>query len=321
MACTLVGAKEIAQRLSKAENIILTAHVNPDGDALGSMLAMYLYLKEVHKNVEMVIDDKIASKYLELPHVADIKKSIDIHWDKIDLLLIVDASTSERLPIADNLVANTHILNIDHHISNTKYADELYLDVQAAATGEIIVDLFKAWDYKATPTIANLLYLAIATDCGFFKYPNTTAKTIDAAKYCLECGAMPEYVSRLVDSYTKNRLEGLRLAMDSIKYFKDDRLAIVVADRDLMDLVDEDTDAFIDLIRNVQGVQISLLFKEYAPDFIKVSLRSNIYDVNALASQFGGGGHIRAAGCTLRMPLSEAIAKVVARAEEVLDRS
>lgn len=306
-----ITISELHQAIKQAQTIILTVHVHPDGDALGSMLSMYETLLQQGKDVVMVVDDSIPIKYKFLDHVDAIYHVNDyVQSHRADMLLVLDASTYERIGRVGELSYAT-IYNIDHHVSNTNFADGLYLQTNFAATGEILTYLYKEWNWKITPSMANALYMAIATDCGFFKFSNTTGHTLAMAAYCVDCGAMPHIVSEALESTTIERIEITKLAMQTISFYKNGTVATIELHQEAMKTLGNDTDGFVDLIRNINSVDIAILLKAQDDTTTRVSLRSKQTDVNAIANHFGGGGHIRAAGCTISASLEEAKRKLL----------
>lgn len=311
-------AKEIKEILLQANEVALTVHVHPDGDALGSMLAMYEVLQQLNISATMVIDDVVPEKFQQLHNADQILTLKEIPQDKkFDRLVILDASTKERVGMVAEVI-DAPILNIDHHVSNTKFADYLWLDANAAATGEMMVELFEAWGVEFTPTMCNALYTAIATDCGFFKFSNTKEKTLLAAAKCVKHGANPEFVSNMVDLTKPDRVLAMQKALETVRYVAEGKAVFMAVDYKVMQMVNDDTDGFIDLIRNVEGVDITVLFKQYSSKQTRVSFRSKKTDVNQIAARFNGGGHVKAAGCTIKLPLEEAMEAVKELLEEIL---
>ena len=270
----MINKKALKTALDKVQNIILTVHVHPDGDALGSLLAFYEALTAQGKIVTMVVDDIIPEKYNFLAHVDEIR-SVDTMTDwTTDMLLVLDASTFERIGRVGEL-CKAPIYNIDHHISNSHFADGLYLQPEFAATGEILTDLCNSWDWPITETMANALYMAIATDCGFFRFSNTTENTLNMAALCVKNRAKPNVISEHVEVTTVAR-------------------------------------GYVDLIRNVDTVDIAILLKAVDVNVTRVSLRAKVTDVNKIAGHFGGGGHVKAAGCTIQANIDGAIEQLLA---------
>ena len=306
----MINKKALKTALDKAQNIILTVHVHPDGDALGSLLAFYEALTAQGKTVTMVVDDIIPEKYNFLAPVDKIH-SIETMTDwTTDMLLVLDASTFERIGRVGEL-CKAPIYNIDHHISNSHFAAGLYLLPEFAATGEILTDLCESWNWPITETMANALYMAIATDCGFFRFSNTTENTLNMAALCVKNGAKPNVISEHVEVTTVARIEVMKEALQTIRFYKDGKVAVLALDEALMAKVGDDTDGYVDLIRNVDTVDIAILLKAVDTSVTRVSLRAKVTDVNAIANHFGGGGHVKAAGCTIQANIDGAIEQLL----------
>uniref|UniRef100_UPI003AB46AE1 DHH family phosphoesterase n=1 Tax=Veillonella atypica TaxID=39777 RepID=UPI003AB46AE1 len=184
-----ITINQLHMALCEANSIMLTVHVRPDGDAIGSMVAFYEALVAQGKTVYMVVDDVIPEKYSFLSYIDQIKDVayFETHPVQVDMLMVLDASTYERIGRVGALFS-APIFNIDHHISNSEFADHLYLKPDFAATGEIITYLCEQWNWPITESMGNALYMAIATDCGFFKFSNTTANTLKMASRCVAAG-------------------------------------------------------------------------------------------------------------------------------------
>ena len=175
-----ITINQLHMALCEANSIMLTVHVRPDGDAIGSMVAFYEALIGQGKTIYMVVDDVVPEKYTFLrytDHIHDVAY-FETNPVDIDMLMVLDASTYERIGKVGALWS-APIFNIDHHISNTEFADHLYLKPEFAATGEIVTDLCTKWNWPITESMGTALYMAIATDCGFFKFSNTTANTLE----------------------------------------------------------------------------------------------------------------------------------------------
>ena len=204
-----------------------------------------------------------------------------------------------------------HLFYIDHHISNSEFADHLYLKPDFAATGEIITDLCEQWNWPITESMGNALYMAIATDCGFFKFSNTTANTLKMASRCVAAGARPNVISETIEAVSAARLELTKQVMQTIAFYKDNRVATIELSPEVMSRLGDDTDGFVDIIRNVDTVDVAILLKGESTNRTRISLRSKGTDVNAIANHFGGGGHIRAAGCTIEGSIDEAKSRLL----------
>lgn len=300
-----ISKEQLKEALIRAKSIAITVHVRPDGDAIGSLLAMYEVLIQQGKDVRMVVDDTIPSKFASLPYASCIVSVDQCNNFTPDMLLVLDASTAERIGRVGALFS-APIFNIDHHISNTEFADGLYLRADFAATCEIVASLCHEWGWPITETMANALYMGIATDCGFFKFSNTTENTLQMAALCVAAGAKPQVISELIEATSVLRLEMTKRAMQTIAFYKNNTVASIELDQYAMEQLGDDTDGFVELIRNVDTVDIAIFLKAESDTRTRVSLRSKRADVNAIAQQFGGGGHVRAAGLSIDGDLEEA---------------
>lgn len=307
----LINREELKQALDAVQSIILTVHIHPDADAMGSMLAFYEALVQAGKSVTMVVDDVVPQKFGFLAHVESVKSVEQMDSWHADMLLVLDASTKERIGKVGELYEGP-IYNIDHHISNSKFADALYLMPDYAATGEIIAACCNEWGWPITKTMATSLYAAIASDCGFFRFSNTTEHTLNMGALCVACGAEPNIVSEHLEATTAARLEVMKEAFSTISFYKENTIASIALTKDLMARVGDDTDGFVEIIRNVDTVDISIFLKYVDDHTTRVSLRSKRSNVNEIASHFGGGGHIRASGCTINASISDAMEQILA---------
>ncbi len=299
MDITLSQAAEI---IKSSDNIIITAHINPDGDAIGSLLALAIYIKDCGKNVTCILDDDIPEKFNFMPNISLIQKPSNII--KSDLLIVLDSSDIERIGKVAQMV-QAPILNIDHHISNIKFADYLYLDADAAATGEIIFEILESQKCKFNKDIATCLYTAIATDCGFFRYANTSASTMRIAAKLIEAGVSPNMISEKIEKKSLENMRALIKALESLEFFLDNKVGVLSITEDILNICDN-TEGFIDFPRVIDGVEIAILFKCVQDNLCRVSMRSKSVDVSSIAKIFNGGGHKRAAGCSILLPINEA---------------
>jgi phosphoesterase RecJ-like protein len=231
-------------------------------------------------------------------------------------LVIIDASSADRAGNAMEVVRPGAVLNIDHHKTNTRFADYLYLDSDAAATAEIIYALLLEMGIEFTTDIATCIYEGIYTDTGSFKYSNTTSKTMETAAALLKHGVNPSLVSDNMELRSRSQVEMLRKVLETLTFLKDGKIAYIEIAPELYDR-NVDTDAFISYPRYIEGVEIALLFKQPEENLTRVSFRSKEIDVAKIAVSFGGGGHKKAAGCSIYAPMKEA-EKIVLQAVEDL---
>ena len=309
--------EKTAEVLKNADRLVLTAHVNPDGDAIGSSLGLMHILREMGKEVQIFIDDDIPSIFSILPGVEKIQKPEE-SMPKIsaDLLVVLDASP-DRVGKVRELV-EAPVLNIDHHVTNTEDKVRVYVDSKRAATCEIIYELAKELEIPFTKDSAVCIYTGIATDCGFFRYANTTPFTMRAAAELMEWDIRPNLISEAMEQKSCATVRGMAKALSTLEVFHDGRAAGLFLDDELSSEL-ETTEGFIDMIRVIEGVDVALLLKCKEKNVCRVSMRSRETDVSRIAMSLNGGGHIRAAGCTLEMPFEEAKKTIVDAIDRALE--
>ena len=305
--CTL---EEIAALLLTQDKLVLCPHVSPDGDALGSTLALKMALEKAGKKVMVMVDDDVPKAFGFLPQIDCFVKPADGEVVEADLLVVLDASSLDRIGKVAQAVKAKAVANIDHHISNTQFADYLYLNTEAAATAEILCNLVEKLGITPDKDLATCLYTGIYTDCGSFRYANTTPGTMRAAAKLLEYGARPNEISDALGTNTRANIEMLGKVLQTLAFYNDGKITTLEINSDLYDK-DVNTDNFISFARYIEGVDVAVLFKAVEPAVTRVSMRSQDTDVAAIALSFGGGGHVRAAGCTVELPLEQAKAKVL----------
>lgn len=305
--CTL---EEIAALLLAQDKLVLCPHVSPDGDALGSTLALKMALEKAGKKVTVMVDDDVPKAFGFLPQIDCFVKPADTEVLEADLLVVLDASSLDRIGKVAQAVKAKAVANIDHHISNTQFADYLYLNTEAAATAEILCNLVEKLGITPDKDLATCLYTGIYTDCGSFRYANTTPGTMRAAAKLLEYGARPNEISDALGTNTRANIEMLGKVLQTLAFYNDGKISTLKINTDLYDK-DVNTDNFISFARYIEGVDVAVLFKAVEPAVTRVSMRSQNTDVAAIALSFGGGGHVRAAGCTVELPLEQAKAKVL----------
>ena len=299
----LITLTEAATRLKAANKILITAHIQPDGDAIGSTLATMQILRAMNKPAQIYIDDEVRNNLKFLPCAEEIKRPEAGEKFDADLLLILDTSPDRIGNVAK--MTDAPILNIDHHVTNKNDAGDLYLDSDAAATCEIIFKLAKELDAAITADIATCLYTGLSTDTGFFKFSNTRAETFKIAAELVTCGVVPNLVSEELEKRSLSEIFGMRTALNSLKFFYGGRVAGMFITLEEMKQIDS-TEAFIGMIRVIDGVEVAFVISEREEKVCRVSMRSKGVDVAKIANGLGGGGHVRAAGCTLYTTLEEA---------------
>jgi len=284
--------QETAALLQAANKIVLCSHVSPDGDTLGSALSLMKALQKLGKDVIVTVDDEISKVYKFLPGIESFVRFQNDERIAADLLVVIDASSLDRAGNVSQCVSAPKTLNIDHHISNTEYADYLYLDTAAAATGEIMYELIDTLGIEVDLEMATCIYTALYTDCGSFKYSNTMPKTMRIAAALLEIGVKPNEISDSMEIKPRSNIEMLTKVLETLTFDADGKIAYISINNEMYDK-DVDTDTFISYPRYIEGVEVAIMFKAVEKAVTRVSMRSRNLDVSEIAITFGGGGHLR----------------------------
>lgn len=289
-----IDLKDIQAQLEKADKIIITSHIHPDGDAIGSCLALYHVLKGMGKEVQVVIDDHVPDIYDILPGFGEIQRYAGQPL-AADLVVLLDARPGREGRVCSAVSAP--VLNIDHHVSNDGSADYTYVEPESSATAEVLCLLFKAWGIGMTEGIASCLYLGIATDTGFFAFPNTRPETMELCANLMRAGANPARLSAAVQKKTFHEVQELARGLGTMELFAEGRAVGIFLDESFKGL--ELTDDLIDMVRHIDGIAIAVLLKAEDEKTCRVRMRSEVLDVSELARKLGGGGHREAAGATI----------------------
>lgn len=289
----------IAEALRGCNRILISAHKSPDGDTLGSQLALMLALEKLHKTVTSHNLDPVPEIYQFLPHADRIKTGLPVPG-YYDAYIVVDADPP-RTGLFDKKYPADILINIDHHITNPCEWPLTWLDPDASACGEMIYKLIQELNVDIDRQIALCLFTAIFTDTGSFRYSNTKPESMKIAADMIEAGADPWLVTENVyESFAFRRLKLLGAVLVGMERSTDGRIAWVVVTDELYDQTGttaEDTDSFINFVRSVKGVEVAVLIRQTGESQWKLSLRSKgRIDLSSLAQSFGGGGHKNAAG-------------------------
>lgn len=313
----------VQKLINTCNSFLITSHVNPDGDAIGSEMALKPFLEGIGKNVKVVNASPTPATLAFLDPAREIVEfrpgAHDSLLEGVDAVFILDLNNWEQLgEIAEPLRQSTlPRVCIDHHEgADDDFAGVMVTDTSFSATGLMIYGLIAAMGGAMTPGVATALYAAIITDTGTFRFSNTDARTLTAAAELVEAGASPFEIHRAVfasKSWGAARLLGPVLG--SVESAADGRLAWIRASREVVSAARasyDDMDGFVDLVRAIKGVELVLFFKETQDGTVKVSVRSNgKVNAYAVASGFGGGGHRMASGMRLDGPLDAAVEKAV----------
>ncbi len=311
--------------LRGARRVVLTTHIAPDGDAVGSLLGLRaLALALGAEQVDAILPDPAPRLYDWLPGVELLGAPESAH-DAYDLAVLVDASHRDRAGRVGELLARApKFLVIDHHADPHPEGDITCVDSSYAAAGELVAELFDLAQIPMDSSAAQALYVAIATDTGGFRFSNTNARTHRIAARLLESEFDVAAISqRLFDQISWAKLELTRRMLDRMDRRAQGRLIfseITAADVEESCATDDDFEGLVNILRNVTGVELAILFRELAPERVKLNLRSrNGINCAVLARQFGGGGHAPAAGATIECPLENARAAVLVAAQTLFE--
>jgi phosphoesterase RecJ-like protein len=291
---------QVAEAIRARDRFVITSHVRPDGDAIGSQLAMAYALHALGKHVRIVNRDAAPAPLLAFPGVAAIEVADSVD-DPADAVIVMESGDLSRTGVKG--LERGYVINIDHHLGNTMYGALNWFDVSAAACGEMVFDLIRELGVALSRDMATHVYVAILTDTGSFHYSSISPRTFDICRQCVEAGVDPPAVARAIfDSSSLGRLKIFGAVLSGMALDDSGRLASLAIDRQLARDCGgsyDDTEGLINLPLTVKDIQAVVFFKENGPDDWRVSMRSKgDVDINAVAKQFGGGGHKNASGCS-----------------------
>ena len=291
----------------------ITTHRRPDGDGIGSSLALYWLLASLGKNAEVIVRDPVPSSCIRLPGADKVRRveTIDREYDAV---FVMECSDVERPGIRE--LDQQLVVNIDHHSTSELFGDINWIDSTASAVGEMIYNLCKAIGGRVTREIAECVYTALLTDTGSFHYSNTTERTFKVASELLRAGVKPAKLAESVyNSYPWSRVQLLAQVMSSVKRHDGGKVASIRQSQEMLELAkasEEDAEGFVNIPLTAEEIEAVVMLKESSPGVFRASLRSK-GDVNVakIAEKFNGGGHKNAAGCTLRGNWDEVEEKLV----------
>jgi bifunctional oligoribonuclease and PAP phosphatase NrnA len=293
---------QVADAIRQRQRFIVVSHARPDGDAIGSSLAMASALRQLGKDVRVLSRDAPPPPLLVFPGVPEIE-IVDRVDDPGDAVIVMECGDIKR-PGIDG-IERGYVINIDHHPGNVLYGALNWMDLSAAACGEMVFDLVHELGAPLTYEVALHVYVAILTDTGSFHYSNITPRTFDICRQCMEAGVSPPAVARSI--FDANNLGRLRLfgaVLNRMQLDATGHIATLYVDKQLTQDCGgtyEDTEGLINLPLTVKEILAVIFFKEIGPDDWRVSMRSKgDININAVAKEFGGGGHKNASGCSAR---------------------
>lgn len=311
-----IDVKRCAELLREQDNILILTHAHPDGDTLGSGFALCRALMSIGKNARVINADEIPKKYDYL------YKDLNFADFKEDYVVAVDVATENLLGRLSDVYGGKINLCIDHHGTNTEYAENLLL-IETASACEIIYQVILALGVSIDKKTADCLYTGISTDTGCFRYASTTADTYRVAADLIDKGADNGAINRaMFETKTKTYARLERLAIERMKFYLDERVCVITVTRKMYNESgsnEQETEALAPLTRQIEGVEIGITIREKEDGTCKASFRT--FGVNAaeIAKAFGGGGHPQAAACRFNCSVDEATEKLIAKCREILE--
>lgn len=308
-----------AQFIRQNDHFLIVSHVHPDGDTISSSVAMAHILKSLGKSFQLVNEDSVPDKFLFLPWAKSIQTIPNINR-KFSYVITLDVADKNRAGEINHLLdEQVSLLNIDHHPTNDLFGNVNVVLPTAAATAEVMYDLIKEMNISLNKDIATCIYTGLLTDTGGFRYANTSSKVMRIAAELLEYEISPGNIAEIaLETITINHIEVLKRAFEHVELHGNGFIAwTVLSHSDLLKAAEDDTEGIVNYMRNLEGVEVGVFFKETKDNEYKVSLRSKKHiDVGSIAKSFGGGGHARAAGFTYHGPLEQVQSELLTKIED-----
>jgi bifunctional oligoribonuclease and PAP phosphatase NrnA len=312
---------KVLQEIQQRRRFLITSHARPDGDAVGSTLALAQILRKMGKTAEIILGDPVPVIYQPLPQSETIVHTTHINGD-YDAAIILECDSVQRTRLQG--LEQHFLINIDHHISSKAFAHVNWIDPSAVATAELIFRLAQAALVKITPEIATCLYTAVLTDTGAFCYAPTNACTFELAKVLVEHGADPSKIAHNV--YFSSPMSKMCLLGAALATLRRDGaitwMSVTRQDMERFGALDEDCEGLVNYALGISGVEVAVFFREVAHERVRVSIRSKgAVNVAAIAQKFGGGGHECAGGFSTAGPVKEAAKRVLSELRSHLPES
>jgi bifunctional oligoribonuclease and PAP phosphatase NrnA len=313
--------QRIAEAIRSRQQFVLSSHARPDGDSIGSQLALVYALRDLGKTAIAVNADAAPPPLMQFPGVQEIVIAAAVDRG-FDAAIIMECGDLARTGVSG--LDRSFVINIDHHPGNTGYGAINWFDAGAAACGEMVFDLVRELGAELTPDIATHVYIAILTDTGSFHYSNISPRTFDICRQCVEAGIDPPAIARAIfDSNNLGRLKLFGAVLSDMQIDKSGRIAIVYVDHAMARAAGgtyEDTEGLVNLPLTVKEIEAVVFFKQEKDGEYRVSLRSKgDIDIGAVAKEYGGGGHKNAAGCTVRGNIDDLRRSLVEKVERAIE--
>lgn len=302
--------------IKSSKKILLLSHVNPDGDTLGSMCAMYSMIYNRFKiKADMSVVSNIPFNYTFLPNINLAQRYYDQSL-VYDLVITLDVAAIDRVRDAKIFFDKAkYTVNIDHHKTNPGFGDYQIIEPEASSCGEVLYNYFKTNNWEITPEASECLYTAIMTDTGNFRFENTNAKVFRAVAELVELGANPTILyKKCYETKTKNFVMFQNYCVNKAEFLNENKIAYTTVykkDLEKFSAGDDYTDGIAETLRAIDSTEVAFVVKEVDTKLTKVSMRSKKIDVAQICSLFGGGGHTYAAGCTIKASIKDSIEKLL----------
>lgn len=319
---------EILNTIKQSKNILLITHINPDGDTLGTASALKCYLKEdlnIKADILIQIKDNFnfPSTYNFLPYINEAINLSELK-NSYDTVIALDTASFDRIvENAQDVFKNaSNTIVIDHHKSNKGFGKINYIKGGISSSAEVLYDLFKKLDIKITNNMATGLWAGVLTDTGCFKYESTTSETLNMAYELSKTGInISDIADKCYTNKSKNMVLFQNFLVSNAKFILNDKIAYTLITKDIIEKFkakDEYTEGICETLRSIKNVEAAFVLKE--SDYgIKVSIRTKEIDATKIANSFNGGGHIRAAGCTIKTNINQAIEKLIEETKKILN--
>ncbi|UCD64222.1 MAG: bifunctional oligoribonuclease/PAP phosphatase NrnA [Candidatus Zixiibacteriota bacterium] len=313
--------------LESSSSVLVASHLDPDGDALGTQLAFAAYLRHLGKEVALVREGEIPSKYRFLEGSNDIP-SADAYDParRFDCAVILECPNIQRIGRASRLLnSGIRVINIDHHRDNDLFGEVNWIYIVASSVGELTFDLYVQSGYEIDTAVAEQLYTAIMTDTGRFRYRSTSPRTMEIVGKLIEVGADPQAIcDRVYFNLEPSTMKLIGKVLNGIEFHHDGQICLLALTREMLqkaEAADSESDGLVDYTLFNAGVVAGALLKEVNSRSTKISLRSKDgINVTEIAARYGGGGHFNASGFTVDMPLEEARGHLITVLSEAIDR-
>ncbi|HBA53728.1 MAG: bifunctional oligoribonuclease/PAP phosphatase NrnA [Syntrophorhabdus aromaticivorans] len=302
--------QEIRDIIERGEKFLITAHIDPDGDATGSTFSLYWVLDSLGKQPCIYLRDPVPYMYEFLPKPPRVAHG-EIPEDRYDAVFALDCGNLFRVGNGyEKLKDMGPVINIDHHTTNEPFGIVNIIDANASSVAEILYRLYKTMQVTMTYDMAINIYTAIFTDTGSFRYSNTNSQAFLICEEMTRCGVAPSYVAQMVhENHPKERFLLLGLVLATLETLKNDTIAMAMVTQEMFRRTNtskEHTEGFVESVREIRGVDVAILLREITGSLYKISMRSKgNTDVAGICNLFGGGGHRNAAGCTIDGTIGE----------------